>query len=342
MKKSSSTLTIPDQKARSNSVKIKNLRVSKTSRISISNYNSNIIKEKIHKIKQSMANYHYKNLIRTNELVSNTQKSISKKSLILSLREDLDYHQKINESYKAYEKYAEDLCKTYKKNYDDIFIYKTDLTEDLKDFIQMLKEYEENQKDLAKEKKLIKQSNEDIIKFKLEEQINLNKKILKLNEDLEKQSITLKDLNAILKTNLSMNQNNLIHLQNEELKYKEKLEIMENAYKKLIYRYNYYQDMTTLERKKKFESENSNNNEEETNEASIKLKEETIKNNYLKKEIDVIKNKMKEIDNLNNSKYRKFKYKINKESKDLTTDDKTTFTKFTDTKLNFTSNFFNP
>ena len=342
MKKSSSTLTIPDQKARSNSVKIKNLRVSKTSRISISNYNSNIIKEKIHKIKQSMANYHYKNLIRTNELVSNTQKSISKKSLILSLREDLDYHQKINESYKAYEKYAEDLCKTYKKNYDDIFIYKTDLTEDLKDFIQMLKEYEENQKDLAKEKKLIKQSNEDIIKFKLEEQINLNKKILKLNEDLEKQSITLKDLNAILKTNLSMNQNNLIHLQNEELKYKEKLEIMENAYKKLIYRYNYYQDMTTLERKKKFESENNNNNEEETNEASIKLKEETIKNNYLKKEIDVIKNKMKEIDNLNNSKYRKFKYKINKESKDLTTDDKTTFTKFTDTKLNFTSNFFNP
>ena len=342
MKKSSSTLTIPDQKARSNSVKIKNLRVSKTSRISISNYNSNIIKEKIHKIKQSMANYHYKNLIRTNELVSNTQKSISKKSLILSLREDLDYHQKINESYKAYEKYAEDLCKTYKKNYDDIFIYKTDLTEDLKDFIQMLKEYEENQKDLAKEKKLIKQSNEDIIKFKLEEQINLNKKILKLNEDLEKQSITLKDLNAILKTNLSMNQNNLIHLQNEELKYKEKLEIMENAYKKLIYRYNYYQDMTTLERKKKFESENNNNNEDETNEASIKLKEETIKNNYLKKEIDVIKNKMKEIDNLNNSKYRKFKYKINKESKDLTTDDKTTFTKFTDTKLNFTSNFFNP
>ena len=342
MKKSSSTLTIPDQKARSNSVKIKNLRVSKTSRISISNYKSNIIKEKIHKIKQSMANYHYKNLIRTNELVSNTQKSISKKSLILSLREDLDYHQKINESYKAYEKYAEDLCKTYKKNYDDIFIYKTDLTEDLKDFIQMLKEYEENQKDLAKEKKLIKQSNEDIIKFKLEEQINLNKKILKLNEDLEKQSITLKDLNAILKTNLSMNQNNLIHLQNEELKYKEKLEIMENAYKKLIYRYNYYQDMTTLERKKKFESENSNNNEEETNEASIKLKEETIKNNYLKKEIDVIKNKMKEIDNLNNSKYRKFKYKINKENKDLTTDDKTTFNKFTDTKLNFTSNFFNP
>ena len=49
---------------------------------------------------------------------------------------------------------------------------------------------------------------------------------------------------------------------------------------------------------------------------------------------------MKEIDNLNNSKFRRFKYKINN-NKDINTEDKTTFTKFTDTKLNFTSNFFN-
>ena len=221
--KRSASLIFLDNKIRSNSVKIKNLRVSKTSRISIANYNSNAMKEKIRKIRQSMATYHYKNLMKTNELVSNTQKSISKKSIILSLREDLEYHKKVNESYKAYEKYAEDLCKTYKKNYDDIFIYKNDLTEDLKDFIQMLKEYEENQIDLVKEKKLIKQSNEDIIKFKLEEQTNLDKKILKLNQDLEKQSITLKDLNAILKSNLSMNYNNLLTLQNEELKYMEML-----------------------------------------------------------------------------------------------------------------------
>jgi len=336
-----STITIPDQRPRSESVKIKNLRVSRTSRISISNYNSNIIKEKIRRIRQSMASYHLSNLKKTNELVSNTQKVISKKSIILSLREDLEYHKKINESYKAYEKYAGDLCKTYKKNFDDIFIYKNDLTEDLKDFINMLKEYEVSQVDLANEKRLIKQSNEDIIKYKLEEQNNLNKKIVKLNQDLEKQNITLKDLNAILKSNLSMNHNNLMNLQNEELKYKDKLESLENAYKKLIYKYNYYQDMTTMERKKKFASENSDD-KEETNEASIKLKEETIKNNYLKKEIDVIKNKMKEIDNLNNSKFRRFKYKINNNNKDINSEDKTTFTKFTDTKLNFTSNFFNP
>ena len=189
MKKNSS-LTIPEQKPRSESVKIKNLRVSKTSRISISNYNSNIIKEKIRKIRQSMASYHLSNLKKTNELVSNTQKVISKKSIILSLREDLEYHKKINDSYKAYEKYAGDLCKTYKKNFDDIFIYKNDLTEDLKDFINMLKEYEISQVDLANEKRLIKQSNEDIIKYKLEEQNNLNKKIIKLNQDLEKQNIT--------------------------------------------------------------------------------------------------------------------------------------------------------
>jgi len=281
-----------------------------------------------------------KNLIRTNELVSNTQKSLSKKNLILSLREDLEYHKKINENYKCYEKYADDLCKCYKKNFDDIFIYKKDLTEDLKDFIKMLKDFEVDEKDLINQKRMIKQSNEDIIKYKLEEQINLNKKIIKLNQDLEKQSITLKDLNAILKSNLSMNQNNLINLQNEELKYKDKLEMLENAYKKLIYRYNYYQDLTTLETKRKFINENSNI--DETNEASIKLKEETIKNNYLKKEINAMKNKMKEIDEMNTSRQRKFKYKINKDNKDITTEVKTTMSKFSDTKLNFTSNFLNP
>ena len=335
-----SLLTLPEQKNRSNSVKIKNLRVSTTHRISLSNYNSNIIKEKIRKIHQTMASYHMKNLIRTNELVSNTQKSLSKKNLILSLREDLEYHKKINENYKSYEKYADDLCKCYKKNFDDIFIYKKDLTEDLKDFIKMLKDFEVDEKDLINQKRMIKQSNEDIIKYKLEEQINLNKKIIKLNQDLEKQSITLKDLNAILKSNLSMNQNNLINLQNEELKYKDKLEMLENAYKKLIYRYNYYQDLTTLETKRKFINENSNI--DETNEASIKLKEETIKNNYLKKEINAMKNKMKEIDEMNTSRQRKFKYKINKDNKDITTEVKTTMSKFSDNKLNFTSNFLNP
>ena len=335
-----SLLTLPEQKNRSNSVKIKNLRVSTTHRISLSNYNSNIIKEKIRKIHQTMASYHMKNLIRTNELVSNTQKSLSKKNLILSLREDLEYHKKINENYKSYEKYADDLCKCYKKNFDDIFIYKKDLTEDLKDFIKMLKDFEVDEKDLINQKRMIKQSNEDIIKYKLEEQINLNKKIIKLNQDLEKKSITLKDLNAILKSNLSMNQNNLINLQNEELKYKDKLEMLENAYKKLIYRYNYYQDLTTLETKRKFINENSNI--DETNEASIKLKEETIKNNYLKKEINAMKNKMKEIDEMNTSRQRKFKYKINKDNKDITTEVKTTMSKFSDTKLNFTSNFLNP
>jgi len=343
MKKSSSMkILLPEKKMRSNSVKIKNLRVSKTGRISISNYNSNIIKEKIRQIRQSMVSYNISNLMKSNELITNTKKYINKKSLILSLKEDLDYHQKIFDSYQAYEQYAGGICKAYKKNYEDIFIYKNDLAEDLKDFIQMLTEYENGQKDLAKEKRLIKQSNEDIIKYKLEEQINLNKKILKLNEDLEKQKVTLTELNAILKCNLNTNENNLINLQNEELKYKDKLEMMESAYKKLVYKYNYYQDLTNLEQKKKFLNVNTSNSEE-TNEASIKLKEETLKNNYLKKEINIIKNKMKDLNNFNTSKSRKFRMSFNNNNKDTNNniDSKTTYSKFSETKINFTSNMIN-
>ena len=145
-----SLLTLPEQKNRSNSVKIKNLRVSTTHRISLSNYNSNIIKEKIRKIHQTMASYHMKNLIRTNELVSNTQKSLSKKNLILSLREDLEYHKKINYSYTAYERYATDLCKCFKRNFEEIYIYKVNLTKELQDFIMLLQEYEETKQELIK------------------------------------------------------------------------------------------------------------------------------------------------------------------------------------------------
>ena len=42
------------EKIRANSVKIKNLRVSKTSRISLSNYNTYLIKEEIKKIKKKI------------------------------------------------------------------------------------------------------------------------------------------------------------------------------------------------------------------------------------------------------------------------------------------------
>ena len=122
-------ILLPEKKMRSNSVKIKNLRVSKTGRISISNYNSNIIKEKIRQIRQSMISYNMSNLMKSNELITNTKKYINKKSLILSLKEDLDYHQKIFDSYQAYEQYAGGICKAYKKNYEDIFIYKNDLAE---------------------------------------------------------------------------------------------------------------------------------------------------------------------------------------------------------------------
>ncbi len=329
---------VNSEKDRYKSTKFKDLRVSKTHHLSLSNYNPKARKEKINRIRQTINSYNIKNIKLSNELVNNTKKVISKKSLIISLREDLEYHKKVNDSYIAYEKYATDLCNDYKKNFEDIYIYKVNLTRELKDFIELMKEYEETEKVLINEKELIKQSNEDIIKFKLEEQKNLEKKISKLNEDLDKQNISLKDLNAILKLNMSLNQNNYLNLQNEELKYKEKLETLENAYKKLIHKYNYYQDMTTLEYKKKFANENLNKSEE-ANEASIKLKEESIKNNYLKNQIDAIKNKMKEFDNLNNSKMKKFKYKLNR---DITTDDKTVYTKFTDSKFNFSSNNFSP
>jgi hypothetical protein len=238
-------------KNQTRTTKIKDLRVSKTGRLSLSNYNSNFIKDKIIKIQQSINFYKNSNIKRSNELIQNTKKFFSKKTLILSLRGDLEYHKKVNDDYIAYERYTTDLCRCFKKNFEDIYIYKVSLTKELKDFIKLLNDYEEAKKELIKEKKLIIQSNDDIIKYKLEEQNKLNKEFTKLNEDLEKQNLTLKDLNNILKNSLTLNENNLKSLQNEELKYNEKLEKLENAYKKLISKFNYYEDVMNNERQKK-------------------------------------------------------------------------------------------
>ena len=295
-----------DKRIRPNSTKIKDLTASKTVRLSLSNYNSNNINDKIRKIQQSIDSYKNSNIKRSNELVSNTKNFFSKKSIIFSLREDLEYHKKINNNYSAYQRYTNDLCRIYKKNFEEIYIYKANLTKELKDFIILLQEFEDTKTELIKEKKLIRQSNDDIIRYKLEEQRKLNKQLIKLNEDLEKQNLTLKDLNYILKNNLALNENNLKSLQNEELKYNEKLEKLEKAYKRLINKYNYYEDIISNERKKKY-SNNIENDKEEKNEAHIKLKEETLKNNYLKKAINDIKDKMKQINSSEDSNFVKYK-----------------------------------
>ena len=139
-----------DKKYRSNSTKIKDLTESKTVRLSLSNYisNNDNINKKISKIKQSINSYKIINLKHSNELINNTKKYFSKKSLIFSLREDLEYHKKINNNYNAYQRYTNDLCRIFKKNFEEIYIYKGNLSNELKDFIILLEAYEDTKEKL--------------------------------------------------------------------------------------------------------------------------------------------------------------------------------------------------
>ena len=338
--KRSFSFVFNEEKIKSNSTKIKDLQQSKTPRLSLSNYNSNVIKEKINKIQQSINLYNISNIKRSNELIKNTKKCISKKTLIFSLRQDLEYHKKINCNYKAYERYTNDLCRIFKKNFEEIYSYKVNLTRELNDFIVLLKEYEETKQKLIKEKKLIQQSSDDIIRYKLEEQMKLKNQLTKLNEDLEKQNLTLKDLNNILKSNLSLNENNLKNLQNEELQYNEQLEKLEKAYERLISKYNYYEDIINNDRKNKYKNDDNINNEEK-NEANIKLREEALKNNYLKNVINNIKKKMDQMHS-NDSNYINYKalggkINLNHNNLKLIKNNKSndiTISKITESKLN--------
>ena len=345
--KRSFSFVFNEEKIKSNSTKIKDLQQSKTPRLSLSNYNSNVIKEKINKIQQSINSYNISNIKRSNELIKNTKKCISKKTLIFSLHQDLEYHKKINCNYKAYERYTNDLCRIFKKNYEEIYSYKVNLTKELNDFINLLKEYEETKQKLIKEKKLIQQSNDDIIRYKLEEQMKLKNQLTKLNEDLEKQNLTLKDLNNILKSNLTLNENNLKNLQNEELQYNEQLEKLEKAYGRLMFKYNYYEDIINNDRKNKYKNDDNYNNIEEKNEANIRLKEEALKNNYLKNVINNIKKKMNEIHS-NNSNFINYKalggkININNKNETISKNRKSndlTISKLTESKFNYSSNIF--
>ena len=116
-------------------------------------------------------------------------------------------------------------------------------------------------------------------------------------------------------------------------------------------KYNYYKDIINNIRNKKYVDENTINKEEKE-ESKIKLKEETLKNNYLKKVISDIKTKMDQIHSNNSNmtntnsnsnfiNYKSLGGKSLKKSDDKIKSNKSnelTISKLTESKFNYSSN----
>ena len=278
---------------------ISKIRVKYNPRCSLADYTGTKMKSHINEILTSFKNYTNKTKTTANKLIKAEGNCIAKKNVILSLREDLAYHKKINKNYNIYKKYANDICNYYKQNFEEIFEYKANLRDDLKDFIKVLDGYEDTIFQCKEDKKAMIKTSEEIIKYKKSEKEKMGERLRKINYDLEKQDKKLNNITEILNEYKEQNENYLEKLNNSELTHMIKYEILEDKYKKLVARYEFLFDKEMKRRKIELDYKDKNLCKEEEDLADLKLKDNILKNEYLKEIAAEIKKQIKEIESIN-------------------------------------------
>ena len=180
-------------------------------------FNESKMRLKINKILNSFSSYNDKSKLTAAKLIKKENLKNAKENIIISLREDLEYQKKINSHYLLYKQYATDISNYYKQNFDEIFKFKSDLRDDLSDFVKVIEGYEEQIKKYNKEKDIMVKTNNDIIKYKNNEKEKLNETINTLNNDLEKQKNKLDKINETLDEFKTQNEAYIERLNNNEL-----------------------------------------------------------------------------------------------------------------------------
>ena len=267
--------------------------------LGIGEYSTTKIKNRIKEILTSISTYNKKLNTTTNKLIKEEYVKNAKENIIISLHEDLAYHKKINRHYLLYKQYTKDIFNYFKQNYEEINKYKKNLCHDLSDFINVMKNYDQKIKQLKKDKDIIINTNNDIIKYKLNEKEKMKEKIDILNIDLEKQKINLNEINNILNEYKSQNENYIKDLNNNELNHMEQYEILEENYKKLKSQYEFYYNKETKTKKFELDSKNNNLFKDEREKVNLILQDNIIKNIFLKEIANDIKEQINKIENVN-------------------------------------------
>ena len=281
---------------------ISKIKVKLTSHPNINDYTGAKMKSHLKEILNSFNDYTLKSKSTAAKLIKTENNNIAKESVILSLRKDLEYHKHVNKNYNIYKKYATDICDYYKQNFEEIFQYKSNLSNDLKDFIKLVDNYEEEIKKCKNDRQTTIKTSEDIIKYKKSEKEKMGERLKKLNYDLEKQDKKLNNITNLLKEYQEQNENYLDRLSNSELSHMEKYEILEDKYNKLVAKYKFYTDREMKKRKIELEYKDKNLCKEEEDLADLKLQDNLIKNVFLREIADEIKKQINEIE-LVNQKY---------------------------------------
>ena len=268
----------------------------------MNNYTGVKMKSRIREIINSFNEYNLRSKSTAAKLIKAENYNIAKENVILALREDLEYHKKINRNYNIYKKYANDICDYYKQNFDEIFQYKSNLRDDLKDFIKIVDGYEEEIERCKIDRKATIKTSEDIIKYKKLEKERMGERLRKLNKDLEKQDKKLNNVTQILNDYKEQNETYMEKLNNSELTHLERYEILEDKYKRVLAKYHFYVDKEMKKRKLELDYRDNNLCKEEEDLADLKLQDNLLKNVFLREIANDIKNQIKEIE-LANQKF---------------------------------------
>ena len=282
-----------------NASSISKIKVKYTYPPSIGEYSETKVKSKINEIMISLSTYTQNSKTTAAKLIKEENLKNAKESVIISLREDLEYHKQVNKHYLLYKQYATDICNYYKQNFDEIFKFKSDLREDLSDFIKVVEGFEAQMKKYDKEKADMIRTNNDIIKYKNEENEKMNQKITKLNGDLEIQKNKLDKINATLNEYRNENENYLNKLNSNELNHLEKYEELEDKYKRLKAQYEVYFNMEIKKRKLELDFKDDNLCRDEKDKVNLQLQDKIIKNIFLKEIANEIKKQINEIESIN-------------------------------------------
>jgi hypothetical protein len=211
-------------------------------------------------------------------LIKSQGNTIAKENIIIGLRKDLEYHKHVNKNYNVYKEYANQVCDYYKQNYEEIFQYKANLRYDLRDFVKIMDGYEEEIEKYKNDRIAMIKTSEDIIKYKKGEKVRMEERLRKLNNDLEIQGKKLTKVSDLLNDYQSENETYQQKLNMNELTHLERYEILNDKYKKLLAKYDFYINKQLKMRKLELEYKDKNLFKEEEDLADLKLQDNLIKN----------------------------------------------------------------
>ena len=241
------------------------------------------------------------NLKRTKTLLNEINKTITKESLIIQLRNEFNYIKMLNQSYNDYLAIIKKIKETYLKNKKAIIEYNNFLRATYKENVKIIDKYENKIDIIKKEKSYIVKTNEEILKIKNDQIKILNEKLIdiqtKVNMNigvLEKQRTIRKSLQDQL---LNDRKEFMKKEEKDEKKYKvliKKMKFLNDMKKQLEKTINYI-DLNPTDKSNELEDELKADKLIMIENKNIQLKEEQIKNQYL---IDKVKDLSTRITNI--------------------------------------------